>query len=106
MRQRFPRGHFSYNYKVGEVIGAVSVTIPINNLYRDIGTSLKLDIAYRGVIFLIIIFVMAALIRKTIIDPVKLLSSTIIRVTRTGSFTERLPQKTNDEIGLLDRRFQ
>src|SRR6266511_1480485 len=36
VRLRFPRGHFSYNYKVGEVIGAVSVSIPMNVLYREL----------------------------------------------------------------------
>jgi len=105
VRQRFPRGHFSYNYRIGEVIGAVSVTIPIDNLYRDIGTSLKVDIAFRGLIFLMIISVMGALIRRTIIDPVTLLSSTIIRVTKTGNFADRIPQKSNDEIGRLIGAF-
>jgi PAS domain S-box-containing protein len=105
VRQRFPRGHFSYNYKVGEVIGAVSVTIPMNDLYREIGANLKLDLAYRGAIFFLIIFILGTLIRRTIISPVKLLSDTIIHVTKTGNFAERLPQRSNDEIGLLIGAF-
>ena len=105
VRQRFPRGHYSYNYQIGEVIGAVSVTIPISQLYREIGANLELDIAVRGLIFLIIIVIMGALIKKAIITPVTLLSATITRVTRTGSFAERLPQKSNDEIGLLIGAF-
>jgi PAS domain S-box-containing protein len=105
VRQRFPRGHYSYNYKVGEVIGAVSVTIPMNDLYREIGANLKLDLAYRGAIFFLIIFILGTLIRRTIISPVKLLSETIIHVTKTGSFAEKLPQRSNDEIGLLIGAF-
>lgn len=105
LRERFPRGHYSYNYRLGEVIGAVSVTVPINELYREIGANLALDIAYRGAIFLLIILVMGALIRWTIINPVTLLSESIIRVTRTGSFAERLPRRTNDEIGKLIAAF-
>ncbi|HTG80775.1 MAG TPA: DUF3365 domain-containing protein [Geobacteraceae bacterium] len=105
VRLRFPRGHYSYDYKLGEVIGAVSVTIPMDDLYREIGANLKLDIASRGAIFLVIILMMGALIRWTIIDPVKLLSATIGRVARTGSFAERIPQRTNDEIGQLIRAF-
>lgn len=105
IQERFPRGHYSYNYKLGEVIGAVSVTIPMNDLYREIGANLKLDIAARGAIFLVIILIMGTLIRWTIIDPVKLLSATIGRVARTGSFAERLPQRTNDEIGQLIGAF-
>lgn len=105
VRERFPRGHYSYNYQLGEVIGAVSVSIPLSDLYREIGSNLKLDIAYRGAIFLLIILVLGALIRRTIIHPVTLLSESLIRVTKTGSFAERLPQRTNDEIGRLIGAF-
>jgi PAS domain S-box-containing protein len=105
IRERFPRGHYSYNYRVGEVIGAVSVSVPMAELYRDIGVSLKLDLLYRGAIFFLIIAIMGALIRKIIITPVTLLSETIIRVTRTGNFSERLPKSSNDEIGRLIDAF-
>ena len=105
VRQRFPRGHYSYNYQIGEVIGAVSVTIPMSDLYREIGANLELDLAIRGLIFIIIIAIMGTLVRRTIINPVTLLSDTINRVTRTGSFAERLPKTSNDEIGLLIGAF-
>ena len=105
VRERFPRGHFSYGYKVGEIIGAVSVSIPMADLYRQIGSNLKQDIINRGVIFCFIIFVMGWIFRRSIIDPVKLLAESISRVTRTGSFTERLPSKGNDEIGTLIGSF-
>jgi len=105
VRARFPRGHFSYNYKVGEVIGAVSVSIPMADLYRQIGANLKQDLLYRGVIFCIIILVMRWILRRSIIDPVKQLAVSISRVTQTGSYAERLHRKTNDEIGILIGSF-
>jgi PAS domain S-box-containing protein len=105
VRARFPRGHYSYNYKVGEVIGAVSVSIPMADLYRQIGTNLKQDLLYRGVIFCIVILVMGWILRRSIIDPVKQLAVSISRVTRTGSYSERLPRLTNDEIGTLIGSF-
>jgi PAS domain S-box-containing protein len=105
VRARFPRGHYSYNYKVGEIIGAVSVSIPMAELYRQIGTNLKHDLLYRGLIFLTIILVMGGILRRSIIDPVKRLADSITRVTRTGSFSERLPRRTNDEIGILIGAF-
>jgi len=105
VRERFPRGHYSYNYKVGEVIGAVSVSIPMADLYRQIGANLKQDLLYRGVIFCIIILVMGWILRRSIIDPVKQLAVSISRVTRTGSYDERLPRLTNDEIGTLIGSF-
>lgn len=105
VRARFPRGHYSYNYKVGEIIGAVSVSIPMADLYRQIGANLKQDLLSRGVIFCIIILVMGWILRRNIIDPVKQLAVSISRVTRTGSYDERLPRLTNDEIGTLIGSF-
>jgi PAS domain S-box-containing protein len=105
VRARFPRGHYSYNYKVGEVIGAVSVSVPMADLYRQIGANLKQDLLYRGVIFCIIILVMGWILRRSIIDPVKQLTVSISRITRTGSYAERLHRLTNDEIGTLIGSF-
>lgn len=105
IRARFPRGHYSYNYKVGEVIGAVSVSIPMDDLYREIGTNLKVDLFYRAIIFFIVIAMLAAMIRLSIISPIAMLSATITRVTRTGNFDERLPKRSNDEIGQLIGAF-
>ena len=105
VRARFPRGHFSYNYKLGEVIGAVSVTIPMADLYHEMGVNLEYDIVFRGLIIFLIISIMAILVRKTIINPVRLVSSTIMDVTRTGNFAERLPKTTDDEIGRLIGAF-
>jgi len=105
IRARFPVGHYSYNYKVGEVIGAVSVSIPMVDLYHDIGVNLELDLFIRGVIFFLIILVMGILVRKTIINPVELVSASIIDVTRTGIFSKRLAKRYNDEIGQLIDAF-
>lgn len=105
VRARFPAGHFSYNYRLGEVIGAVSVSIPMVDLYHDIGVNFGLDLLFRGAIFFLIICVMGILVRKTIINPIKLVSATIIDVTMTGNFGERLPIRANDEIGQLNGAF-
>ena len=47
---------------------------------------------------------MAAVIRRTIIRPIKMLSESITTVTRTDSFTP-LPKQSNDEIGQLISAF-
>jgi PAS domain S-box-containing protein len=105
VRQRFPPGHYSYNYRVGEVIGAVSVTIPMEDLYADLGAGLKLDLLARGGVLLIVIIVMGTILKRQIIDPVTLLSDEITHVTRTGDFKAKLPQKSGDEIGQLFSAF-
>ncbi|GLI38042.1 DUF3365 domain-containing protein [Geobacter hydrogenophilus] len=105
VRARFPKGHFSYNYKVGEVIGAVSVSIPLADLYREAGTNFRLDLATRGLTFCLIILVMGFLVRRTIIDPLRKVSASITHVTATGSFGDRIPQRSRDEIGELVAAF-
>jgi len=105
VRARFPRGHYSYGYRTGEVIGAVSVSIPMEELYRQIGANLKQDLMFRGAIFFAIILTMGLILRRSIIDPINNLAESITRVTRTGSFAERLPCTTRDEIGTLITAF-
>lgn len=105
VRARFPRGHYSYNYKIGEVIGAVSVSIPMSDLYREIGTNLQLDILIRGIVFLAIILILGTLIRRTVISPLTVVSATIARVTASRNFSERIPQRSRDEIGQLIGAF-
>jgi len=105
VRARFPRGHYSYGYRTGEIIGAVSVSIPMEDLYRQIGANLKQDLMFRGAIFFAIILTMGLILRRTIIDPINKLAESITRVTRTGSFAERLPCTTRDEIGTLITSF-
>lgn len=107
VQERFPPGHYSYNYKPGEVLGAVSVRIPLADLYKKIGLNLMRDLAVVSGIFLLLILVMGALIRRTIIAPVKAVSSTLSSVTITGNFKERisLARSSTDEIGELVSAF-
>lgn len=107
VRERFPPGHYSYNYRPGEVLGAVSVRIPMADLYTKIGTNLKRDLAIVSAIFLLLIAVMGALIRRTIINPVMAVSAAITSVTLSGNFRERLSltRTPADEIGELVTAF-
>lgn len=101
VRQRFPKGHFSYNYKVGEVIGAISVSIPMSDLYDTIGKNLTSDILFSGIIVLLILIMTGALIRRFVIAPVARLSATLTDVARTGAFDTQIPVTGTDEISRL-----
>ena len=105
VQKRFPKGHVSYGYKVGEVIGAVSVAVPMEGLYKQIATNLKRDILYDGVVLLLFIVISGWVIRKTILIPVKTVSARIADVARSGNFSERLEQHGQDEIGELIGSF-
>jgi PAS domain S-box-containing protein len=105
VKKRFPPGHYSYNYRVGEIIGAVSVSIPMKDLNARLGANFLLDMVARAIVFLIVTVVMGFIISREILQPVKMLSDSIIRVTRTGDFHQKLPQKSRDEIGMLIGAF-
>ncbi|HEY4744073.1 MAG TPA: DUF3365 domain-containing protein [Desulfuromonadaceae bacterium] len=105
IQERFPRGHYSYDYKVGDVIGAVSVSVPMGALYSEIGTNLKRDLLYDGGVLLAFLLITGWLIRRTILTPVKAVSARISEVARTGNFSARLEKTTRDEIGDLIGSF-
>ena len=105
IQRRFPRGHFSYGYKVGEVIGAVSVSVPMAALYLQIGANLKNDIVYDGIVLVAFILISGWIIRRTILTPVKTVAASIAEVARSGNFSERLEERGQDEIGALIGSF-
>lgn len=106
IQQHYPENHPSYNYQVGQVVGAVSVARPMADLYREVGTNLKNEITYRVGILALVFVAMGALIRRLLINPIRLTSATIHRVTTTGNLAERIPGKTSqDEVGQLIHDF-
>jgi PAS domain S-box-containing protein len=105
IQRRFPRGHFSYGYRVGEIIGAVSVSVPMEGLYRQIGANLKRDIIYDGLVLTVFVLISGWIIRRTILTPVKSVAASIAEVAHSGNFSERLEQRGEDEIGALIGSF-
>lgn len=106
IQQHYPKNHPSYNYQVGQVVGAVSFARPMADLYREVGTNLKHEITYRVGILALVFLAMGALIRRLMINPIRLTSATIHRVTTTGNLAERIPGKTSqDEVGQLIHDF-
>lgn len=105
IQARFPKGHFSYGYKEGELIGAVSVAVPMEDLYRQIGHNLKRDIIYDGIVMTIFIILTGWILHRKIITPVKTVAGSISEVTKTGNFSKRVELTRNDEIGELINSF-
>ena len=105
VQERFPKGHPSYNYHPGEIIGAVSVTIPLADLYRAMSVNLRHDLIIRGALFLLVLLVMGYLIHQAVINPVSLVARSITRVARTGTFSDRIDERGHDEIGQLIAAF-
>lgn len=106
IQQRYPKDHPSYNYQIGQVVGAVSMVRPMADLYQEVGTNLKHELIYRVGILALVFVAMGALIRRLMINPIRLTSSTIHRVTTTGNLSERIPGKASkDEVGQLISDF-
>lgn len=105
IQARFPKGHFSYGYQVGEVIGAVSVAVPMEGLYREVFHNLRRDLLYDGIILAIFITISVRILQQTVVRPVKNVAARIAEVTRTGNFSERIFHDRTDEIGDLVNSF-
>ena len=105
IQARFPKGHFSYGYQVGDLIGAVSVALPMEDLYRQIRHNLRRDIIYDGMVMAIFIILTGWILHRTIITPVKIVAGSISEVARTGNFSERVKLTRTDEIGELIDSF-
>ena len=102
---RFPRGHFSYGYNVGEVIGAVSVSVPMKELDQQVRQNLTQDFIYDGIVLIVFLVITGLIIRRTILTPVKTVAAHISAVARTGNFTERMEITSSNEIGELMASF-
>ncbi|BCR03361.1 hypothetical protein DESUT3_04300 [Desulfuromonas versatilis] len=100
-----PQTDQAYHYKIGEVIGAASVTIPMDKLERQILANFRNDTLLIGGIFLVLITCLGLLTRFAVTRPLGLLGEAIGEIVRTGRFEEKLPPRGRDEIGRLIEGF-
>lgn len=106
IQKRYPPEHPSYNYKVGQVLGAVSFTRPMADFYAEIGSNLRTELIYRIGILALVFAAMGVLTRRFIIDPISSVSSTIHKVASTGDLSERIHGvASQDEVGRLIHNF-
>ncbi|CAH2030338.1 c-type heme family protein [Trichlorobacter ammonificans] len=105
VQQRFPKGHPSYNYRTGELIGAISVSVPLEALHNRILHNLAQEQALQGSILLVLVLLTGWLIHRTILAPVSRVAEGIATVTRSGTFSTRIEPRGHDEIGRLVEAF-
>ena len=91
----------AYNYKIGEIRGAASVTIPMAKLYRQIYANVRNDLIFTGGMFLALITFLGLLTRITVTSPLTRLGEGIREIVRTGRFEAKIPRRGRDEIGAL-----
>lgn len=105
VKKRFPQGHSSYNYKTGEIIGAISVSVPMNDLYASIVKDLKKELAIQGGILALLLLVTGWLIHRIILAPVSKVAEGIEAVAGSGNFSNSIDYSSKDEIGRLVKSF-
>jgi PAS domain S-box-containing protein len=91
----------AYHYQLDQVIGAVSVIIPMQRLEAQMTANLRSNLTIMGGIFLALTICLGLLTRQTVLQPLRRLASSIGEITRTGRFTEQLPNRAGGEIGQL-----
>ncbi len=102
LHQKFPpEQDRSYHYTVGEVIGAVSVSIPMQRLQERTMAKVRTDLFHSGGILLGLILCLGGLIKVAVTAPLGRLGEGIRDIVRTGRFEEKIPRRGRDEIGIL-----
>ena len=105
VQKRFPKGHPSYNYRIGEMIGAISVSVPMRELYRSIDSNLVHGLLIESGILLLLLVFTGWVIHRAILKPVATVAKGIEGVASSGNYTQRIEQRGNDEIGHLVASF-
>lgn len=100
-----PELDHAYNYPLGEVIGAISIQIPVDQLRRQVLARLRNDLLTSGGIFLALVFCLGLLSRVTVLQPLKRLEAAINRINSSGRCDEQLTVEREDEVGELIRGF-
>lgn len=95
----------SYHYRIGEVIGAVSVSIPMDKLQAQIREKVRTDLVYSGGTLLALVLCLGLLIRAAVTAPLGRLGVVIRDIVRTGRFEKPIPRRGRDEIGDLIEGF-
>ena len=100
-----PEKDQAYNYRIGDVIGAASVSIPMDRLERQVAANLRREILYSGGIFLALVTCLGLLTRLAVTRPLAQLGGAMGQIIRTGRYQEKISRRSRDEIGVLIDAF-
>lgn len=100
-----PEQDSSYHYRAGDVIGAVSIVIPMDQIERQLAASFRGTLLTTSGFFVALVVCFGLLIQKAVLNPLHNLATTIGTIRKTGHFTGRLPVPGQGEIGELVNGF-
>jgi PAS domain S-box-containing protein len=96
-----PEQDASYGYQVGDVIGAVSIIIPMAQIEGQLKAGFKNALLTTIGFFISLVICLGLLLRKAVLNPLSNLATTIGSIRKTGHFDVHLAVPTQDEIGNL-----
>jgi PAS domain S-box-containing protein len=102
LREMFPDPtEQSFHYRIGEVIGAVSISIPMDKLQPLVQKKVRSELLHSGGVLLALVLCLGLLIRVAVTAPLSRLGLVIRDIVQTGRFEKPIPRRSRDEIGIL-----
>lgn len=92
-------------YRIGDIRGAISVTIPVNNLFTHIDENRRDMLVATFVISAVLLLALFLSLRRMVITPVSRLREAIEDFSRGRAVPDSRLQTVEDEIGALYRAF-
>ena len=96
--------HAKQGYKVGDVRGAISVTIPMDKTFAEIGKNRQSMLIAAALTVLTLMTAMFFMLKKIVLTPMKRLGSAINEFSE-GTYSPSKRLKTGDEFEDLCRAF-
>ncbi|KKO18209.1 MAG: response regulator [Candidatus Brocadia sp.] len=93
-----------YDYKIGELRGAISVVIPNEIAERKFAANVIFFTTASSVSIVMIIIIIFLTTRK-FMRPIERLTAAVAAITKTGDLTTKVDVLSKDEVGQLGRAF-
>lgn len=93
-----------YNYKVGEVRGAISVIVPKEIAEQRFTAEIIFFITIASTSVLLIVAIIFLTTRK-FMEPIERLTKTVTAITKTGNLSAKVDISSKDEVGQLAMAF-
>lgn len=93
-----------YDYKVGDVRGAISVIVPKEIAERRFAANIVFFITISAVSVILIVAIIFFITRK-FMKPIERLTAAVTTITKTADLTPRVNISSNDEVGQLAMAF-
>ncbi len=100
-----PETDQAYHYRLGEIIGAASIVIPMSHLEARIYDNMRRALFFVAVAFGALVVCLGLLTRFAITRPLARVGEALREIERSGRFVEHIPHRNQDEIGTLIAGF-